>query len=91
MGDVVGLVETAIEKVNQEDMQAQAMKMMSGQFDLNDLMKQLEQMDQMGDIKGIMKMIPGISNFSKQIDEAKATHQKDLADLKSKKQNIYLL
>ncbi len=75
MGDVVGLVETAIEKVNQDEMQAQAMKMMSGQFDLNDLMKQLEQMDQMGDIKGIMKMIPGISKFSKQIDEAKVDNR----------------
>lgn len=70
MGDVVGLVETAIEKVNQEDMQAQAVKMMSGQFDLNDLMKQLEQIENMGDIKGIMKMLPGIAKFSKQIDES---------------------
>jgi len=70
MGDVVGLVETAIEKVNQEDMQAQAMKMLSGQFDMNDLLKQLEQVDKLGDIKGVMKMIPGISKFSKQIDQA---------------------
>ena len=70
MGDVVGLVETAMEKVNQEDMQAQAMKMMSGQFDMNDLLKQLEQVDKLGDIKGVMKMIPGISKFSKQIDQA---------------------
>ena len=70
MGDVVGLVETAMERVNQEDMQAQAMKMMSGNFDLNDLLTQLQQMDKMGDIKGMMKMIPGIAKFSKQIDQA---------------------
>ena len=70
MGDVVGLVETAMEKVNQEDMRAQAMKMLSGQFDMNDLLKQLEQVDKLGDIKGVMKMIPGISKFSKQIDQA---------------------
>jgi len=70
MGDVVGLVETAMERVNQEDMQAQAMKMMSGSFDLNDLLKQLQQIDKMGDIKGMMKMIPGIAKFSKQIDQA---------------------
>ena len=70
MGDVVGLVETAMEKVNQEDMQVQAMKMLSGQFDMNDLLKQLEQVDKLGDIKGVMKMIPGISKFSKQIDQA---------------------
>lgn len=70
MGDVVGLVETAMERVNQEDMQAQAMKMMSGQFDLNDLLKQLQQIDKMGDIKGMMKMIPGVARFAKQIDQA---------------------
>ena len=70
MGDVVGLVETAMERVNQEDMQAQAMKMMSGNFDLNDLLQQLQQIDKMGDIKGMMKMIPGIAKFSKQIDQA---------------------
>ena len=70
MGDVVGLVETAMERVNQEDMQAQAMKMMSGNFDLNDLLTQLQQIDKMGDIKGMMKMIPGVAKFSKQIDQA---------------------
>ena len=70
MGDVVGLVETAMERVNQEDMQAQAEKMMSGNFDLDDLLQQLQQIDKMGDIKGMMKMIPGVSKFSKQIDQA---------------------
>ena len=70
MGDVVGLVETAMEKVNQQEAEAQAMKMLSGQFDMNDLLKQLEQVDKLGDIKGVMKMIPGISKFAKQIDES---------------------
>ena len=70
MGDVVGLVETAIERVNHEDIQAQAMKMMSGKFDLNDLLVQIQQMDKMGDIKGMMKMVPGVARFSKKLDEA---------------------
>lgn len=68
MGDVVGLVETAMEKVNQEEAQQTALRMMSGQFDLNDLLSQMRQMNKMGDIKGIMKMIPGLSKFSAQID-----------------------
>ncbi len=70
MGDVVGLVETAIEKVNQDEAQRVAERMMSGRFDLNDLLSQMQQMNRMGDIKGIMKMIPGISKFSAQIDAA---------------------
>lgn len=70
MGDVVGLVETAIEKVNQEEAQKVAERMMSGRFDLNDLLSQMRQINNMGDVKGIMKMIPGISKFSAQIDAA---------------------
>ena len=70
MGDVVGLVETAIEKVNQDEAQKVAERMMSGRFDLNDMLSQMHQINNMGDIKGIMKMIPGISKFSAQIDAA---------------------
>ncbi|MBQ7413362.1 MAG: signal recognition particle protein [Alphaproteobacteria bacterium] len=70
MGDVVGLVETAIEKVNQEEASRVAERMMSGRFDLNDLLSQMRQINNMGDIKGVMKMIPGFSKFSAQIDSA---------------------
>ena len=75
MGDVVGLVETAMEKVNQEDMAEQAMRMMQGQFTLEDLLQQLKQMDKLGDVKGIMKMIPGVAKFAKQIDESKVDNK----------------
>ena len=70
MGDVVGLVETAMEKINQEEAQKTAERMMSGQFDLNDMLAQLRQINKMGDIKGIMKMIPGLSKMQSQIDKA---------------------
>ena len=68
MGDVVGLVETAIEKVNHAEAEKTAARMMSGRFDLNDLLSQMRQINQMGDIRGIMKMIPGLGRFSAQID-----------------------
>ncbi len=70
MGDVVGLVETAMEKINQDEARKTAERMMSGQFDLNDMLAQMRQINNMGDIKGIMKMIPGFSKFSAQIDSA---------------------
>ena len=70
MGDVVGLVETAIEKVNHAEAEKTAARMMSGRFDLNDLLSQMRQINQMGDIRGIMKMIPGLGRFSAQIDAA---------------------
>ena len=70
MGDVVGLVEAAIEKVNHAEAEKTAARMMSGRFDLNDLLSQMRQINQMGDIRGIMKMIPGLGRFSAQIDAA---------------------
>lgn len=70
MGDVVGLVETAMEKVNQEEAHKTAERMMSGKFDLNDMLSQMRQINNMGDIKGIMKMIPGLSKMQSQIDKA---------------------
>ncbi len=69
MGDVVGLVETAIEKVNQDEAQKTAERMLSGRFDLNDLLSQMRQINKLGDVKGLMKMIPGIAKFSDQIDK----------------------
>ena len=70
MGDVVGLVETAMERVNQETMEVQTRKMMSGKFDLNDFLEQLLQVDQVGDVKGMLKMVPGVTRFAKQLDQA---------------------
>lgn len=70
MGDVVGLVETAMEKINQEEAQKTAERMMSGHFDLNDMLAQMRQINNLGDIKGIMKMIPGLSKMQSQIDNA---------------------
>lgn len=70
MGDIVGLVETAAEKINQEDAQKAAERLLSGKFNLNDLLDQMRQINKLGDIKGVMKMIPGLSKFRDKIDEA---------------------
>lgn len=70
MGDVVGLVETAMEKIDQDEAQKQAERMLSGHFDLNDMMKQLSQLQKMGDVKNIMMMIPGMSKFRDKIEQA---------------------
>lgn len=70
MGDVVGLVETAMDKINQDDAKKTAERMMSGKFDLNDMLAQMQQINNMGDIKGVMKMIPGMSKFRDKIEAA---------------------
>ncbi|MEO5938219.1 MAG: signal recognition particle protein [Sphingomonas sp.] len=60
MGDVVSLVERAAESIQQEDAERMARRMEKGQFDLNDLRAQLQQMGKMGGIGALAGMIPGM-------------------------------
>lgn len=68
-GDVVSLVERAIENVDKEDAEKLAQKMMKGKFDLNDMLSQFQQMKKMGSIGGLMGMLPGMAKFKSQIEQ----------------------
>ena len=70
MGDVVSLVEKAVENLDIEKAKAAAEKMRSGKFDLSDLRDQLEQMKKIGGISGMLGMLPGIAKMKNQIAEA---------------------
>jgi len=60
MGDVVSLVEKAAATIKEEDAEALAKRMAKGQFDLNDLRTQLQQMNQMGGLGMLAGMMPGM-------------------------------
>jgi signal recognition particle subunit SRP54 len=70
MGDVVGLVEKAMETVELDKAQATAKKLRKGSFDLQDLSDQLGQMQKLGGMGGVLSMLPGIGKIKKQIDAA---------------------
>ncbi len=70
MGDVVGLVEKAIETVELDKAEAIARKVKKGAFDLDDLAEQLKQMQKLGGMGGVLSMLPGIGKMKKQIDAA---------------------
>lgn len=69
-GDVVSLVEKAMEKINREESEKVATKMMQGRFDLEDMLSQLRQIQKLGSMGSIMGMIPGLSKFKSQIEQA---------------------
>ena len=69
-GDVISLVETAMEKIDREEADKMAKQMMKGKFDLNDLLAQIRQIQKLGSLGGIMSMIPGLSKFKNQIENA---------------------
>ena len=70
MGDVVSLVERAAETIKVEEAEALAKKMAKGQFDLNDLRNQLQQMQRMGGIGMLAGMLPGMKKMQGAIDAA---------------------
>ncbi len=69
-GDVVSLVEKAMDNVDKEDAAKLAQKMMKGSFNLEDMLSQLKQIQKIGSLGGIMGMLPGLSKFSSQIEAA---------------------
>jgi len=68
MGDIVSLVERAQETIEQEQAEKMMKRFQKGRFDMNDLKGQLEQMQKMGGMEGIMSMMPGMGKLSKQLD-----------------------
>jgi signal recognition particle subunit SRP54 len=63
MGDVVSLVEKAAENIDQQEAEKMAERLQQGQFDLNDLLSQINQMKKMGGISSMLKLIPGMKSM----------------------------
>jgi signal recognition particle subunit SRP54 len=61
MGDVVSLVERAAESIDVAEAEALATKLAKGKFDLNDLRAQFQQMQKMGGLGALAKMLPGMA------------------------------
>jgi len=59
MGDVVSLVERAQEQITEDEAAELERKMRKAQFDLDDFLKQLRQIQKMGSLSSILEMIPG--------------------------------
>ena len=70
MGDIVSLVEKASETLEAEKAERSMKRFQKGQFNMNDLKSQLEQMLKMGGMKSLMGMMPGMGKLSKQLDDA---------------------
>ncbi|WP_146584975.1 signal recognition particle protein [Puniceibacterium confluentis] len=70
MGDIVALVEKAQATIEAEQAERMMRRFQKGQFNMNDLKMQLEQMIKMGGMEGMMSMMPGMGKMSKQMESA---------------------
>ena len=70
MGDIVGLVERAQQTVDLGETERLQKKLLArkGEFDLGDFLVSIQQIQKMGPLKGLLKMMPGID--ARMLDQA---------------------
>jgi signal recognition particle subunit SRP54 len=69
MGDIAALVERASENINESEANDMAKKLQTGQFNMNDLLKQLQSVEKMGGIASMIGMIPGMGKIKSAIGD----------------------
>ena len=76
MGDILGLIEKAESAYDEKVSQAQAQRMLSGKFTLEDFADQLRQIKKMGPLSQILEMLPGgMGQMARQVDPKDAEYQ----------------
>jgi len=68
MGDVMTLIEKAQSEMDQDEAQQAGERLMEGNFDLEDFLKQMQQIKRMGPIAQLLEMIPGMNKMAGDVD-----------------------
>jgi signal recognition particle subunit SRP54 len=76
MGDVLGLIERAQSEMDQEEAQRAGEKLLKGDFNLEDFLKQMQQIKRLGPIGQLLEMIPGMGQAMQGVDMSMA--EKDM-------------
>ncbi|HJK87689.1 MAG TPA: signal recognition particle protein [Candidatus Megaira endosymbiont of Hartmannula sinica] len=87
-GDIISLVEKASEVVDKEEAEKAAKKMQKGRFDLDDYLSQISNMQKMGGLGKILKMLPGsmANKIGGKIDEDTIKKQQSIIFSMTKKE-----
>jgi signal recognition particle subunit SRP54 len=70
MGDIVGMVEQVASNIDENDAMRSMKRMQEGRFDFTDFLEQMKMIQKLGDMKGLMGLIPGFSKMKKQLPDA---------------------
>ena len=63
MGDIVGLIQDFEDVVDQKKAEEDALRMMSGQFSLDDFLNQNKMIQRMGSLQDLIEKVPGLSGM----------------------------
>lgn len=69
MGDVLSLIDTVTENIDEDEMKSMAEKMMSSSFNYNDMLKQFKMIKRMGSLSKILGFIPGFGQMKKAMSQ----------------------
>lgn len=84
MGDMLTLIEKATQTVDEKDAEKLARKVKEKGFDLNDLLDQMKQIQKMGSIRSLLKLIPGAGNIKdEQLEQGETQLKKTEAMINS--------
>jgi signal recognition particle subunit SRP54 len=83
MGDIVGLVTTAMEKFDEAETARLQAKMEGGKFTLEDFMAQMAQVKKLGPMGKVMSMIPGMGDMMKQVNMKEGDIEKSLGRMRA--------
>ena len=68
MGDMLTLIDTVTENIDEDEMKNAAERMMSDSFNYNDLLKQFKMIKKMGSLSKIMGFLPGMGQMKDAIN-----------------------
>jgi len=86
MGDVMTLIEQAQSEMDMEEAQRAGQRLVQGDFDLDDFLKQLQQVKRMGPIGKLLEMVPGMSKMAGDVDLSGA--EKDMKRIEAMIQSM---
>jgi signal recognition particle subunit SRP54 len=69
MGDVLTLIDTVQENINEEEMKQMAEEMMKNNFNYNDLLKQFKMIKRMGSISKLLGFLPGMGQMKQAMSQ----------------------
>ena len=70
MGDIVGMVEQVASKIDEKDAMKSIQRLAEGKFDFYDFLDQMKMLQKLGDMKGLLGLLPGFNKIKKQIPDA---------------------
>jgi signal recognition particle subunit SRP54 len=68
MGDVLTLIEKAQTELDQEEAEEASKRLLSGEFNLEDFLEQMQKVRKMGPLGQLMELVPGMNKMAGDVD-----------------------